>query len=180
MACSPARVHNSMACLVADALKLGRGTYFPPLLEDLVAWSTLFRSADTWSNYCGYVRTGCLLCKASVEAHVMAPCSVGAMRCGRARGRQVFRHPAVRRAKASIRNFQNFDGRERLWVRRWPCTSTGVVVAALAWCAMQAEDQGAHWTSGTRHQSRALCGALPCDIRLPLEAPLGGSAHYRR
>ena len=52
---------------------------FPPRVEWLQAWASLFRCTGTFSNYIGYVRTGCLLVKADVT---------------------VFGHPALRRAKA--------------------------------------------------------------------------------
>ena len=44
-----------------------RKRYFPPPVELLLAWSTLFRSAQTFSNYLGYVKTGCLIMNAATE-----------------------------------------------------------------------------------------------------------------
>ena len=52
---------------LTDSCQLGSKHYFPPSLETLLAWSTLFRCKDTFSNYLNYVRTGCLLVKASVQ-----------------------------------------------------------------------------------------------------------------
>ena len=63
----------------------------------LLAWSTLFRSEGTLSNYLGYVQTACMLTKAPTD---------------------VFQHPALRRAKAAVAKRQNFAQRPRLWVRR--------------------------------------------------------------
>jgi len=56
------------ACACAEHVEPGQ-RLFPPKLKMLLAWTTLFRSAGTLSNYLGYVRTGCLLCEASVEVH---------------------------------------------------------------------------------------------------------------
>ncbi len=107
--------HARRTGFAADSLKQGAIVYFPPKIDDLLAWSTLFRSPGTWANYCGYVRTGCLLVKAPTEVRdaLQALAEDGGNRVP-----QVFRHPAVKRAKASIRNFGNFQERERLWIRR--------------------------------------------------------------
>ena len=48
-----------------DNIKPGSKVYYPPLLEDLLAWARLFRCHRTYSNYLGYARVGCLLVKAS-------------------------------------------------------------------------------------------------------------------
>ena len=45
--------------------------YLPPTLDMLLAWSTMFRSAGTFHNYLGYVKTGCMLEGASTE---VMPC----------------------------------------------------------------------------------------------------------
>ena len=50
--------------VVSDQIRPGVGTYFPPLLEDLLAWAKLFRCNRTYSNYLGYARVGCVLVKA--------------------------------------------------------------------------------------------------------------------
>lgn len=55
-----------------DELRPGSKKYFPPRLEDLMAWSTLFRSAGTWANYCNYVKTGCLIVRASTDVNACA------------------------------------------------------------------------------------------------------------
>ena len=44
-----------------------RGKYFPPVLNDLLTWSTLFRSEGTFSNYLSYVRTACAIVDAPTE-----------------------------------------------------------------------------------------------------------------
>ena len=52
---------------VVDATgRKGKG-YFPPALESLMAWTTLFRSPGTLGNYLGYVKTACLLVCAPTE-----------------------------------------------------------------------------------------------------------------
>jgi len=48
----------------ADAVKPHKKIYFPPELEMLQAWAVLFRSNHTFSNYLGYVRTGCMITRA--------------------------------------------------------------------------------------------------------------------
>ena len=53
------------ACTDKVAQRASR--YFPPKLEHLLAWSTLFRCEGTWSNYLGYVRTACVVVKASTK-----------------------------------------------------------------------------------------------------------------
>ena len=60
-------------CL-SDDLEPGKGRYFPPRLEYLLAWSNLFRCKGTFANYLNYVRTGCMLVKASTKA--CAACGV--------------------------------------------------------------------------------------------------------
>jgi len=58
-------------CRVPDATgRKGKG-YFPPVLETLLAWSTLFRSPGTLSNYLGYVKTSCLLVCAPTEVKLL-------------------------------------------------------------------------------------------------------------
>ena len=70
--------------------------FFPPKLEWLQAWASLFRNSRTFSNYLGYVRVGCLVVKADTE---------------------IFEHPAVVRAKHSIEKAGLFAAREKLWIR---------------------------------------------------------------
>ena len=59
--------HYDLPSFAAEA-RPDRKVFLPPKLEDLMAWSVLFRSEGTFSNYVGYVKTACLLCKASVKA----------------------------------------------------------------------------------------------------------------
>jgi len=63
----------------------------------LLAWSTLFRSKVTFSNYLGYVKTGCLLAKASSA---------------------VFDDPALKRAKVSIDKSRSMEKRKAMFVQR--------------------------------------------------------------
>ena len=55
-----------VACADASGLKKG-GSYFPPTVDALLAWSRCFRDGGTWRNYLGYVKTACLVVNASVE-----------------------------------------------------------------------------------------------------------------
>ena len=64
--CSMARVCDLML-QCSGAADNGNRDLLPPKLEILLAWSMLFRCAGTFSNYLGYVKTACLLCKVSVE-----------------------------------------------------------------------------------------------------------------
>ena len=63
------RVHvcTYVSLCLLERLRPGACAHLPPLLDDLLAWSKLFRSHRTYGNYVNYVRTGCLLCKTSVE-----------------------------------------------------------------------------------------------------------------
>ena len=79
----------------------------PPKLEDLQAWSTLFRHEGTFDNYLGYVRKACLLCRVPVD---------------------VLSDPAVAKAKEPIRKRGLFAKRPRLWLRR------NQVMQVVTWC----------------------------------------------
>ena len=61
--------------LFADSVAPGTKRYFPPSLDTLLAWSVLFRSAETYSNYLSYVKTACVLARESVAvgASTLAP-----------------------------------------------------------------------------------------------------------
>ncbi len=92
-----------------------KGLYFPPSLDTLLAWSTLFRSGGTWANYAGYVRTACIIVNASTQARCL--CHLGP-----AQARlvcQVFDSPALKRARDSVAKAQNFVKRPRLFIQRW-------------------------------------------------------------
>ena len=69
----------------------------PPMLDDLLAWSIMFRSDGTLSNYLGHVKTACLLYNVAVT---------------------VFDNVALKRAKESVRKRQNFEQRPKLWLQR--------------------------------------------------------------
>ena len=72
---------------------LGRsGDVFPPLLDDLLAWSRLFQHEGTFRNYLTYVRLGCEIVGKSVA---------------------VFDHVSLRRAKVAV-------AKRNLAVRRKP------------------------------------------------------------
>ena len=106
-----------MKALVGDGVAA-----FPPRVEWLQAWGTMFRCSGTFSNYLGYAKVGCLLAKEDTR---------------------VFQHPAVRRAKDSVAKSGRFASREKLWIRRhriealmkWAEVWAFVVLAAVVlWC----------------------------------------------
>ena len=70
---------------------------YPPRLDLLMAWSTLFRSPGTWANYIGYVKTACLVAEVSAK---------------------VFEEPALQRAKASVEKRCNFVKRPKMFLQR--------------------------------------------------------------
>jgi hypothetical protein len=47
--------------------------YFPPPLNLLLSWTTMFRSGGTLRNYLGYVQTGCLLVNAPTQVGSRIP-----------------------------------------------------------------------------------------------------------
>ena len=96
-----------------DSLHQGRVRYFPPACEDILAWSTLFRSSGTWCNYLNYLRTACMLVKASTEvSKCCCHVALADILCP-----QVFAEPAVRRTTVSVQKAGNFVSRERMWIR---------------------------------------------------------------
>ena len=91
-------VASGLRCWIAFAQQVLRktGKEFPPVEEDLLAWSALFRSGGTFANYVNYVRVGCDLLGVSSEAT---------------------RAPAVRRARISIDKRRHFILRERMFMQ---------------------------------------------------------------
>ena len=89
-----------------------RGRELPPPLNGLLAWSTLFRNHNTFSNYLGHVRLGCELIGVST---------------------QVFNDRTLGRAKASIRKCGGFVPRPRMFLRRT------VLEKILEHCALAGE-----------------------------------------
>jgi len=79
------------------SVKGGGVAAFPPKVEWIQAWGTMFRCSGTFANYLGYAKIGCLLAKVDTT---------------------VFQHPAVRRAKDSVAKSGRFASREKLWIRR--------------------------------------------------------------
>ena len=91
--------------------------YLPPTLDELLAWSKLFRCARTYANHVGYLRTGCMVCKAPVEVCSLVlfqtvPCSdflsVVAI--------QVFADPALKRGKGAIAKANLFAARAKQFI----------------------------------------------------------------
>ena len=97
-----------------DSFKSGDVLYFPPDIQLLQAWAQLFRHEGTFANYLGYVRTGCML--ANVDCTALDD-------------------PAVRRAKASVKKAQQFQPRERMWIRR------ELLERLIVWCATRPQFQ---------------------------------------
>ena len=102
------------------AIKPGIRRYFPPDLDVLLAWSTLFRSEGTLSNYLAYVKTACVILKAptQVSGHRRALSCNGYLLLMVFLAWQVFENPALVRAKASVKKAQNFQPREKMWIQR--------------------------------------------------------------
>jgi len=92
-------VRSGIRCWVSflDTMHRGHRKYFPPVREDLLAWSTLFRSRGTWGNYVNYLKTACMIVQESSA---------------------VFDDPAVRRTNRTIERNGNFVPRDRMWIRR--------------------------------------------------------------
>ena len=121
----------SGAFLLIDRYDPVRKRYFPPPLELLLPWTTLFRSGGTLRNYLGYVQTGCLM--VDVPTHV-------------------FQEPALKKAKASVDAAGNFRRRERMFVQRqvhvlglvprYVCVcGRHQVEEMLAWCAVNPDQR---------------------------------------
>ncbi len=53
--------------LLPDRFDPDKKRYFPPPLDLLLSWSTLFRSGQTLRNYLGYVQTACILFNAPTQ-----------------------------------------------------------------------------------------------------------------
>ena len=86
-------------CSCIDPFKTGDKLYPPPDVQMLQACAQLFRHEGTFANYLGYVRTGCMLADVECEA---------------------LDNRAVKRAKGSVKKSQQFQPRERMWIRRDP------------------------------------------------------------
>jgi hypothetical protein len=55
----PARSALRWYAEFADEVLGAKGVHLPPSPQGLAAWSLLFRRAETFSNYIGYLRLGC-------------------------------------------------------------------------------------------------------------------------
>ena len=121
--------------MLSDQVATVRGKYLPPSLEMLLSWSTLFRSKRTFSNYCGHVRTACLLCKTSTKVRSCELFVKSNIACHVLLVCEVFDDPALRRAKESIEKRGLFASRPRMFIQRhaqivYSCVH---LVLALAW-----------------------------------------------
>jgi hypothetical protein len=72
-----------------------RGDVLPPTLDGLLQWSRLFRHHKTFGNYLSYVKLACELQGQAID---------------------VFRHPSLRRAKASILKRRLMAPRIPTWI----------------------------------------------------------------
>ena len=99
---SSVKTHNSflsgVRCYMnfADSILGLRDRELPPSVEGLLAWSTLFRCAATFSNYLGHVRLACEVLQVSTVA---------------------LDNPSVKRAKRSIDKRGQFVPRKRMFIR---------------------------------------------------------------
>ena len=104
---------------------------FPPKLDWLLVWASMFRCSGTFSNYLGYVKVACLIERADV--------------C-------IFSHPAVRIAKDSVSKSGRFASREKCWIRR------SRIDAMLRWAARKNSMAGLSASSASSAQVAALMG----------------------
>ena len=72
-----------------------RGHLLPPSIESLLAWSRLFRNAQTFGNYVSYVKLACELTGVALD---------------------VFSHPSLRRAKEAVRKRRLVAPRPPTWI----------------------------------------------------------------
>jgi len=86
--------------------------YLPPRTNVLLAWSTLFRSAGTWRNYSGYVKTCCIALGYSTKVRVVFISFTVSLIVVL----QVFDEPALKRATRSIRARGSFQPRRKMWI----------------------------------------------------------------
>ena len=96
---SIASVNSGVKGYLKFALKvLGKceADAIPPSVDDLLAWSMLFRHPTTFSNYLGYLKLGCMLVRKSTA---------------------VFDDPAVKRAKRAIAKRGNFRARPPMFLQ---------------------------------------------------------------
>lgn len=90
-------VKSGIRCYLAFATEILQKEHrLPPSVDDLLAWSLMFRCKDTFSNYLGYLRVGCMLEGVSVAA---------------------FSDPAIRRAKRAVAAGRQFRPRDKLFIR---------------------------------------------------------------
>ena len=72
-----------------------KGNAFPPMIDDLLAWSCVFRHPGTFSNYLGYVKLGCELVGVSTG---------------------VFKHASLSRARMAVTKKQAFVPRKAKFI----------------------------------------------------------------
>ena len=91
-------VKSGLRCYMAFASTVLRKPRrsLPPSVDDLLAWSMTFRCAETFSNYLGHIRLGCLLAGVATDA---------------------LNDPALKRAKQAIRKRRGFRARKKLFIQ---------------------------------------------------------------
>ena len=112
------QVRSLLLYLCTDKIHRDKVRYFPPELDVLLAWSTLFRSSGTWNNYLGHVRTACMACKVPTKVILVLLTQIENICDQFAVCRKVFDSPALVRARNSIVKAQNFVPRQKLWIKR--------------------------------------------------------------
>ena len=92
------KVKSGLRCWIDYHAKLGNksGPSFPPMIEDLMAYSNVFDCAKTFSNYVTHISIGCQLLGRPVD---------------------VFDHPSLSRAVTAIVKRGAHEGREPMFIR---------------------------------------------------------------
>ena len=149
-----------------QVLPLG-ASLLPPKLRIPVAWQRTFRSHGTYCNYLGHVKTACLVrgvstqvLRCSMSGHVvLSPCCA-----------KVFSHPALLRAKSTVKKYRGFKPRERMWIRRQIAPPFDSCCDASAQWLAQAD---AEENRGVARPGRSL-QEVSCDIRSGMLFPASG------
>jgi hypothetical protein len=79
----------------ADEVLGTNGDHLPPSPQGIAAWSLLFRRANTFANYIGYLKLGC---------EMLGLCTLS------------FDHPLVKRAKSALKKRQE-PGRVKKFIQ---------------------------------------------------------------
>ena len=129
------------------------------------------RSSRTLGNYLGYVRTGCILCKAPTEVHGSACVRLGVGEYVAFTPRQVFADPAIERAKVAIEKAKRFTQREPLWIRR--CALFAQVDKASFVCSQDLVREDGQMERGGVQGRAGIRQAVHPGVRFPPQTPIG-------